>query len=97
MRVEHVAQLARDARDLVERHAALGAVDQQAEDHAPALRTVLDVDQLEPRREYDGLGQLPDTLGDRRPIHCDVIPPKMKKWAGPTFRILTEDQSDRRV
>jgi hypothetical protein len=90
--VEHVTQLACGARDLVEGHAALGAVQQQAEDHPTGLRTVLDVDQLEPRREHDGLCQLPDALGDGRPLHCDVIPPKMKKWAAPTFRILPEPE-----
>src|SRR5262245_11347707 len=67
--VEHVAELAGNVHQLIEGDASFGSVDQQAQHEAPALGTILHVDELESPREDEGLRELPDALGHRRPIH----------------------------
>src|SRR5262245_24179550 len=93
VRIEDIAQLARDSRQLVERDTtggagrrrALGTIEQQSQDQPPSFGPVLHVDELEPRPKGEGLGQLPDALGHRGPIHRIFTPYKMKKWAEAHF------------
>src|SRR6516165_7447278 len=82
--VEHIAQLARHARQLVEGHAALGPIDEHAKDHPPSLGAVLDVDELEARRRGDGLRQLPDAPGNRGQILRIDLLTKRKSGPEPT-------------
>src|SRR5262249_23230732 len=84
VRVEQIPYLARDPRQLVQRDPTVRSIEQQAQDQPATLRAVLHVDQLEFRRECERLGQFPDALGDRGPIH-ESCSSKIKKWAGPTF------------
>src|SRR5215469_14766956 len=90
--VEHITQLARHARQLVQGHAALGPVDEHAKDQPPSLGTVLDVDELEARRRGDGLRQLPDAPGNRGPIHRVDLLTKTKKWARAHFKSVRYSQ-----
>src|SRR5581483_889303 len=91
VRVEEVAQLTRDARQLVECDAPFRAVEQETQDGAPALRAVLHVDELEPRREGEGLRQLPDALGHRGPIHEPA--PRNKKVGKRPTSVVSEAEN----
>src|SRR5437773_1379501 len=79
--VEQVTELARHARQLVERHTALGAVEQEAQHYPAPLGAVLHVHELEAPREREGLRELPDALGHRGRIH-ELCSSKNEKVGG---------------
>ena len=81
MRVEQVTELPRHAPQLVERHAALGAVEQEPQHDAAGFGAILHVHEFEAPRQREGLRDLPDSLGHRGPIH-EPCSSKMKEWAG---------------
>src|SRR5437899_4973406 len=89
VRVEHVAQLAGDPRELVDRDATVGPVDQQPQDEASALRAILHVDELEPRPQGEGLRELPDAALHRGRVHV-MQSSKIKKWARGPLRLVSE-------
>src|SRR5262245_52289629 len=105
VRVQDVAQLARDSRQLVERDTAgstgsfraLGTIEQQPQNQPPSFGPVLHVDELEPRPMGEGPGQLPDALGNRGPIHRIFAPYKMKKWAEAHFWRSVKPGNPRRI
>src|SRR5947207_1997051 len=91
VRVEHVAELAGDPRELVDRDATVGPVDQQPQDEASALRAILHVDELEPRPQGEGLRELPDAVRHRGRVHV-MQSSKIKKWARGPLRLIRATQ-----
>src|SRR5437870_2183224 len=94
VRIEHVAELTGHASQLVDRDAALRAVDQQPQHQPPALGAVLHVDELEPRPEDEGLPQLPDAVRHRGRVHV-MRSSKIKKWARGPLRLVSEGRKAR--
>src|SRR5947199_3861991 len=94
VRVEHVAELTGHASQLVDRDAALRAVDQQPQDQPSAFGAVLHVDELEPRSQDEGLRQLPDAARHRGRVHV-MRSSKIKKWARGPLRLVSEGRKSR--
>src|SRR5205823_1578707 len=94
VRVEHVAELTGHASQLVDRDAALRAVDQQPQDQPSAFGAVLHVDELEPRSQDEGLRQLPDAARHRGRVHV-MRSSKIKKWARGPLRLVSEGRKAR--
>src|SRR5262245_37973666 len=83
VRVEHVAELAGDAGELVDGDTPFRTIDQETQDRPSAFGAIVDVDELEPRRSHQGLRERPDARADRRPIHTNAVPPNEKVGRGP--------------
>ena len=87
-----VAQRIWELAEPVALAAGLELVDVQYRPESGRMIRRLLLDRPEGGVTLDEITRAARELGDGRPIHCDVIPPKMKKWAAPTFRILPKPE-----
>jgi len=57
---QQMPELAADRSELIQRHTALRSIEEQTQNHTPALPAVVDVDDLQAFVLHEWLGELPD-------------------------------------